>query len=106
MCSTAVTTAAAFCSSCGVALGSITPSPASPRRKWYYNVWFVLFMLFFVTGPFGLPLVWKHPTWARWVKWTLTLVMVVYTGLLVNSTIVMVRALTQHLQQFQSSLGF
>lgn len=102
MCATAVTTAAAFCSSCGTALGAVGTAPAAPRMKWYYNVWFVLFMLFFVTGPFGLPLVWKHPRWARWVKWTFTLVMVAYTWLLVATTIVMTNTIMQHFSDFQT----
>ena len=81
-------------------------APASPRTKWYYNIWFVLFMLFFVVGPFGLPLVWKHPRFARWVKWTLTGLMVLYTVLLIQTTAAMVHVVTQHLQQFQSSIPF
>ena len=63
-------------------------------------------MLFFVVGPFGLPLVWKHPRFARWVKWTLTVLMVLYTGLLIHTTVAMVQIVTQHLQQFQSSIPF
>ena len=72
------------------------------QEKWYYNVWFVLFMLFFVLGPFGLPLVWKHPRFARWVKWSLTVAMVVYTALLVDVTIRMTKVVMEHFSVFQS----
>ena len=106
MCSTAAPAEAAFCSVCGTALGTASAAPASPRLKWYHNVWFVLFMLFFVLGPLGLPLVWKHPRFARCVQWSLTVAMIVYTVLLVQTTVAMVRIVTQHLQQFQPSIPF
>ncbi len=102
MCSTAAPAEAAFCAVCGTALGTASTAPASPRTKWYYNVWFVLFMLFFVLGPFGLPLVWKHPRFARWVKWLLTIVIVLYTVLLVEMTVVMTKTVMEHFSAFQS----
>ena len=101
-CSTAVTAEAAFCSCCGMALGTASALPSSPRSKWYYNVWFVLFMLFLVAGPLGLPLVWKHPRFARWVKWVLTLTMVLYTALLVGMFIRMMNAVMAHFSALQS----
>jgi len=81
---------------------SLPPEP--PRPKWYYNVWFVLAMLVFVLGPFGLPLVWKNPHFSRWVKIALTLAMAVYTVLLVDVTIRMVRAVLNGVGQFNSTL--
>ena len=80
--------------------------PSTPKSKWYYNVWFVLLMLFFVLGPFGLPLVWKHPRFSRRVKVTLTLVMVLYTLVLIEATVRMVRAVMQGVEQFNSTLQF
>ena len=76
----------------------------APKPKWYYNVWFVLLMLFFVLGPFGLPLVWKHPRWSRWIKIALTLTMVVYTVVLIDATIRAVRAIMQGVEQFNATL--
>lgn len=55
--------------------------------KWYHNVWFVLLALFFVLGPFGLPLVWKNPRFSRGIKVALTVVMVVYTVALIAMTV-------------------
>ena len=78
--------------------------PEPSRPKWYYNVWFVLAMLFFVAGPFGLPLVWKNPRFSRWVKVTLTLVMVLYTLALVDVTIRAFRAVMEGVNQFNSTL--
>ena len=107
-----------FCPSCGAPLESTTcarcgqaslPSStasSSPPAKWYYNVWFVLAMLFFVLGPFGLPLVWKNPKFSRWVKIILTLAMVVYTVLLIHVTITTVRIILKELTQFNAAIAF
>lgn len=73
------------------------------RSKWFYNVWFVLFMLFFVLGPFGLPLVWKNPRFARWVKVVLTLLMVAYTVALIDLTIRAYQAVMAEVQNLQST---
>lgn len=78
-------------------------STQPPRARWYYNVWFVLFMLFFVLGPFGLPLVWKNPRFPRWVKLTLTVLMACYTVVLVDVTIRMFQTVSDALRsQFNS----
>lgn len=79
---------------------------SAPKPKWYFNVWFVLLMLLFVLGPFGLPLVWKHPRWSRWIKMTLTLVMVLYTVALIDATIRIGRAVIRGVEQFNSTLSF
>ena len=92
---------ATFCSQCGQPLDS-TRRPANPR--WYYNVWFVLFMLFFVVGPFGLPLVWKNPRLSRGVKLVLTVVMMAYTILLVDMTRRMFQAVMNEFNQLNSAL--
>ena len=74
-----------------------------PRPKWYYNAWFVLLMLFFVLGPFGLPLVWKNPHFRRWVKAALTLVMVVYTVVLIDLTVRAFQAVMAEVRNIQST---
>ncbi len=76
------------------------------KAKWYYNVWFVLLMLFVVVGPFGLPLVWKNPHFSRRVKVILTLVMIAYTIALIDLTIRAVRAVLQEVDAFNASLRF
>ena len=82
--------------------GLAQSAPVKP--KWYYNVWFTLLMLFFVLGPFGLPLVWKNPRFSRRVKAVLTLITIVYTVLLVDTTVRAVRAVLEHLEQFNATL--
>ncbi|MBI3322025.1 MAG: hypothetical protein HYZ91_07155 [Candidatus Omnitrophica bacterium] len=82
--------------------------PTGPPQvnKWYHNIWFVLFMLFFVLGPFGLPLVWKNPRFSRALKVALTVAMVLYTLLLVELTVRAVRAVMGEINQFNSTLQF
>ena len=66
----------------------------------------MLFMLFCVIGPFGLPLVWKHPRLSQRAKLILTLVMIVYTGVLIDLTMQAVRAVIGQVNQFNSTLSF
>ena len=94
---------ARYCHQCGKPLDPTAVSP-SAKSKWYHNIWFVLFLLFFVLGPFGLPLVWKNPRFAPWVRWLLTLAMVVYTILLIQMTMTLVRVVTQSVNQMTGAL--
>lgn len=71
-------------------------APERAPAKWYYNVWFVLFMLFVAVGPLGLPLVWKSPAFSRRMKWVLTVLVVVATILAVTfSADVLLHTLTK-----------
>jgi hypothetical protein len=74
--------------------------------KWYHNVWFVLFMLFFILGPFGLPLVWKHPRFSKTLKLILTLLMFGYTVWLVMLVARMVQAVQASMNHFNATLQF
>ena len=104
-CGEATLATSRFCSHCGRPLEGST-LPVASKPKWYYNVWFTLLMLFFVLGPFGLPLVWKNPHFSRTVKGWLTVAMIVYTVVLVDLTIRTTRAVMNEMRQFQSTLGF
>jgi predicted nucleic acid-binding Zn ribbon protein len=94
-----------YCSHCQQVLSSNAPlrPAAAGKPKWYYNIWFVLLMLIFVLGPLGLPLVWKNPTFPRWLKITLTLAMVAYTVLLIDATLKAVAAVMNQMQQFNAT---
>ena len=96
---------ATYCRQCGKPLDPAY-RPAPPAAKWHQNIWIILFLLFFVLGPFGLPLVWKNPRFSRAVKVTLTLVMVLYALLLVDMTIKMFQSVTKEVNQFNSTLQF
>lgn len=99
-----------FCGQCGQpldpSLAAALPPRAPQQPRWYNNIWFVLFMLFFVLGPFGLPLVWKNPRLSQRVKIILTLVMVVYTIALVELTMQAIQAVMGQVTQFNSTLSF
>ena len=81
-------------------------APAGPPARWYHNIWFTLLMLLFVLGPFGLPLVWSNPKFSRALKVSLTLLMVVYTVLLVEVSIRAGRAVMNEVNQFNATLQF
>ncbi len=76
----------------------------SEKPKWHQNIWVVLFLLFFVLGPFGLPLFWKNPRFSRTVKIGLTLLMVGYTFLLIRLTAEMLRAARASMEAVSASL--
>ena len=54
------------------------PEPA-PKKGFKDSRWFVLFLLFFVAGPFGLPMLWKGRAFGRTGKTVLTVFMLVMT---------------------------
>ena len=68
---------------------------------WYYRRWGVLLLLFVVLGPLGLPLLWKSPGFTRGWKIVLTALMVVYTLMIVDSMVVAVRLVMEHLELAQ-----
>ena len=106
-CGALIRLTAKFCEQCGNGRNASQQNPASAQRpRWYYNIWFVLAMLLFVLGPLGLPLVWKNPRFNRGIKYALTALMIVYTVGLIKLTVQMVRAVSQSVEQFNSTLHF
>ena len=71
---------------------------ASARPRWYYRPWAVVVLLFLVLGPFGLPLLWRSPGFSRGWKIVLTFALVVYTALLLESTVVTVRLMLEQMR--------
>ena len=62
-----------------------------PESRWFYSVWSVLLALFVVLGPFGLPLLWRSPSFSRCMKLTLTIVVLAYSVLLLEAVLTAVR---------------
>jgi hypothetical protein len=56
---------------------------AEPEPKRYHGRMFVLLMLFFVLGPFGLPLLWGSARFSRAAKIALSAAVLLYTIFLV-----------------------
>ena len=106
MCEQPVTAEAKFCSTCGFQLDGTASAPTRAGSRWYHNIWMVLFLLFFVLGPFGLPLVWKNPRFSRAVKLLLTALMALYVWLLVVLTTRMIAAVSNSLEQLNNTYLF
>ena len=75
------------------------------KTPWYYQPWAVILSLFFVLGPFGLPLLYQSPAFSKTWKAVLTLLTAAYTVYLIVATIQMAQQLTAHFSQLQSLLG-
>jgi hypothetical protein len=67
--------------------------------SWYYRPWAVVVLLFLVLGPLGLPFLWRSPSFTRGWKIILTVAMVVYTVVLVESVVVAVRVATEQMMK-------
>lgn len=65
-----------FCKFCGAIIEKNKPIP------WYLKGWFIIIMAFVVLGPFALPLLWKSPDFKRQAKVILTIVIIIYTLIL------------------------
>lgn len=94
------------CPRCGQPLVPVGAVPSAARAKWYHSVWFVLFMLFCVLGPFGLPLLWKSSRFTRGAKIGLTLATGVYCVWLVVVTIRAAQSAMGHFNDLEKSLLF
>lgn len=96
---------AAFCSRCGFPLtAGATPTRAA-QAKWYHNPWVVLCLVFFVLGPFGLPLVWSSPKFSNRVKFLLTLVTLAYTAWVLVLAVQAVETGFQHFNDLGASFS-
>ena len=55
--------------------------------KWYLRPMIIVLLLFFVLGPFGLPLLYKSPGFTRKWKIVLTILVIIYTLYLITITL-------------------
>jgi len=81
-------------------MGPVSPSEPPVLLKWYYRPLWVLTLLFVVLGPFGLPYLWKSPSFSRRLKIVLTILVVAYTALLVDETLRVLRVVKNELNAF------
>ncbi len=75
------------------------------KVKWYLRPLAVVLSLFFVLGPFGLPLLYRSPKFSRKMKILLTVAVVVYTFYLIFATLEIAKELYRRIEQFQEILG-
>ncbi len=74
------------------------------KVKWYLRPIPVVLLLFFVLGPFGLPLVYKSPKFSRTVKIILTIAVIMYTSYLIFASLEIARQLYSRMGELQDML--
>jgi hypothetical protein len=79
--------------------------PKDEKVKWYLRPVSVVLSLFFVLGPFGLPLLYKSPRFSRTAKIILTIAVVIYTFYLIFISLEIARELYERMEEFQEILG-
>ena len=72
--------------------------------KWYLRPIGVVLLLFFVLGPFGLPLLYKSPKFSRKVKLVLTVFVIIYTIYLIIGSLEIARKLYIQMGEYQGML--
>ena len=75
------------------------------KVKWYLRPMSVVLSLFFVLGPFGLPLLYKSPKFSRRMKVLLTIAVVVYTFYLIFVTMEIAKELYRRIEELREIMG-
>ncbi len=78
--------------------------PGEGKKKWYFRPISVLLLLFFVLGPFGLPLLYKSPHFSRTLKIILTIAVILYTSYLIFASLEIGRELYKRVEELQGIL--
>ena len=71
------------------------------KIKWYLRPIGVIVLLFFVLGPFGLPLLYKSPKFSKASKVMLTIVVILYTSYLIFASLEIARELYKRTEELQ-----
>jgi len=74
------------------------------KAKWYLKPISVVLLLFFVLGPFGLPLVYKSPSFGKTSKMLLTVVIIIYTSYLIFASLEVAKELYGRMGELQELL--
>jgi len=75
------------------------------KVKWYLSPVSVVLSLFFVLGPFGLPLLYRSPKFSRKSKIILTIAVIVYTSYLIFISLEIARELYKRMEEIREILG-
>jgi hypothetical protein len=79
--------------------------PKENRKvKWYLRPVSVVLLLFFVLGPFALPLLYRSPHFSKTLKIILTLVVIIYTSYLIFVSLEIGRELYERIGELQDLL--
>jgi hypothetical protein len=74
------------------------------KIKWYLRPMSVVLLLFFVLGPFGLPLVYKSPKFNKTLKIILTITVSLYTLYLIFVSLEIGKELYKRMEELQGIL--
>lgn len=74
------------------------------KIKWYLRPTSVVLLLFFVLGPFGLPLLYKSPKFSKTLKIILTFAIIIYTSYLIFASLEIGRELYRRVEELQDTL--
>jgi len=74
------------------------------KIKWYLRPISVVLLLFFVLGPFALPLLYKSPKFSKPLKIILTIVVIIYTSYLIFASLEIGRELYRRMGELQDML--
>ena len=74
------------------------------KIKWYLKPISVVLLLFFVLGPFGLPLLYKSPKFNKTLKIILTIAVIIYTSYLIFASLEIGRELYKRMGELQNVL--
>jgi hypothetical protein len=74
------------------------------KVKWYLRPISVVLLLFFVLGPFGLPLLYKSPKFSKALKIMLTIFVIIYTSYLIFASLEIARQLYSTMGELQDML--
>lgn len=77
----------------------------SEDPKWYLSRTTVLVSLFFVLGPFALPLLYKSPKFSIGSKIIITLLFAVYIAIIIHFTLKEINAFNARMQEIDRMLG-
>ena len=82
-----------------------TMSKEDEKVKWYLRPISVILSLFFILGPFGLPLLYRSPKFSRKSKIILTIAVVVYMSYLIFISFKIARELFKRIEEIREILG-
>jgi hypothetical protein len=74
------------------------------KVKWYLRPISVVLLLFFILGPFGLPLLYKSPKFGKTSKIILTIAVIIYTSYLIFASLEIARQLYSGMGKLQDML--
>jgi hypothetical protein len=74
------------------------------KVKWFLRPISIVLLLFFVLGPFGLPLLYKSPKFSKTLKIILTIAVIIYTSYLIFESLEIGKELYSRMGELQDIL--